>query len=38
MFYKWFRRGKKHSKGIILKIKVTDNSTLYAEQTTKLTQ
>ena len=35
MFYKWFRGGNNHSKGIILKIKVTQNST---EQTTKLTQ
>ena len=32
------QRGNNHSKGIILKIKVTENSTLYAEQTTKLTQ
>ena len=35
MFYKWFREENKNSQGIILKIKVTENST---EQTTKLTQ
>ena len=28
MFYKWFREENKNSKGIILKIKVTENSKL----------